>query len=67
MIRVFTRTWWKENKSGRWPNNLEPCMGRKYTIARVQTEAEAIRICKEYNATHAPGKYSKKAEYEIGG
>ena len=61
MYRVFTRTWWKDNKS--WPDGLEPCAGRKYTLDRVNTEEEALEICEEYNSTHKPGRYSRKAEY----
>jgi hypothetical protein len=61
--RVFTRTWWKNNPS--WPNGLEPCLGRKTTIAkRVQTEADARAICQRWNAENKPGRLSRKAEYE---
>lgn len=61
--RVFTRTWWKNNPT--WPNGLEPCAGRKYTIReRVATEADARAVCREYNDTHKPGRLSRKAEYE---
>lgn len=63
MYRCFTRTWWRNNPS--WPNGLEPCAGRKRTIARnVQTEADAQAICRQYNESHKPGRLSKKAEYE---
>lgn len=63
MYKVFTRTWWKVNNS--WPGGLEPCPGRKYTLhARIHTEEEARELCQEWNATHAPGKLSRKAEYE---
>lgn len=59
---VFHRVWWRENKD--WPNGLEPHLGRKTTIRkRVATEAEAQQICREWNATHDPGKFSRKAEY----
>jgi hypothetical protein len=62
-FRVFTRKWWATNKA--WPNGLEPEPGRKHTIAkRVATEEEARAICKRWNATHAPGRLSRKAEYE---
>ena len=61
--RVFARTWWKENPG--WPNGLEPCAGRKYTLRRkVGTEAEARQLCEEYNRSHRPGRLSRKAEYE---
>lgn len=59
---VFTRTWWKDNPS--WPNGLEPQAGDKHYIARRVTMAEARKICQEWNATHKPGRYSRKAEFE---
>jgi len=62
MYKVFTRTWWKNNPQ--WPNGLEPCAGRKTTIAKgIQTEQEARAICKRYNDNHNPGRLSRKAEY----
>ena len=63
MYKVFVRDWWRNNPA--WPNGLEPSAGRKTTIKKnVKTEAEARAICKQYNATHAPGRLSRKAEYE---
>lgn len=63
--RVFTRTWWKKATSPGWPNGLEPCLGRKYTLhPQVATEQEARDICAEWNRTHKPGKLSRKAEYQ---
>lgn len=61
--KVFVRNWWKENPD--WPNGLEPdSNARKHTIAdRIETEEEAIRVCKEYNDTHDAGRLSKKAEF----
>jgi hypothetical protein len=61
---VFTRTWWKENP--KYPNGLEPdSQGRKHYLERgLKTEDEARRVAKEYNRTHAPGRLSKKAEFE---
>jgi hypothetical protein len=59
---VFSRTWWKHNSS--WPNGREPCIGNKRTIRRNLTEAEARQLCKEWNAAHAPGPLSRKAEYQ---
>jgi molybdopterin-guanine dinucleotide biosynthesis protein len=64
MYKVFTRTWWKANNSGQWPDNLEPHMGRKTTLAKRVTREEALRICKAYNDTHKPGKFSRKAEFQ---
>jgi hypothetical protein len=62
--RCFTRTWWKHNDSGKWPNNLEPCPGRKTTFARHCTKDEARILCEQYNMLHKPGKLSKKAAFE---
>jgi len=63
MFVVFTRTWWTENPD--WPNGLEPCQGEKNILRHmIHNESDAIRICQEWNATHDPGRYSKKAEYE---
>ena len=61
-IRV--RNWWKLNPS--WPDGREPHaipwdQARK--IGTADTEAEAREMCAEYNATHKPGKLSRKAEY----
>lgn len=66
MFRVFVRSWWRKAlpSDGRWPNNLVPnAGGRKTTLRKVHTEAEAQQVCKEYNDSHNPGKYSRKAEY----
>lgn len=60
--RIFTRTWWRHNPE--WPNGLEPCLGRRTTIGYAQTEEEAREICKKWNASHNPGKLSRKAEYD---
>ena len=60
--QVFVRNWWKENPD--WPNGLEPCPGRKHKLAKVKTEPEARAMCREYNSTHHPGRFSRKAEYE---
>lgn len=61
--RVFHRTWWKRNPA--WPNGLEPNLGRRTTIATgVPTEEQARAICRQWNATHPEGRYSRRAEYE---
>ena len=61
--RVFVRNWWRVNPS--WPQGLEPNGGaRKTTLARRCTEQEAQRIARQWNATHKPGRLSRKAEYE---
>lgn len=62
--RVFTRTWWKKNRNGKWPDGLEPHMGRKTTIGYTSTREEAVAMCKEWNDTHDPGRLSRKAEFE---
>lgn len=62
MFRVFTRTWWRSNPS--WPCGLEPCPGRKHTLQWVETEKEALRVCDAWNASHKPGRLSRKAEFE---
>lgn len=62
MYRVFHRTWWKDNP--KWPNGLEPEPGEKHEIEVVDTEADAIILCREWNSTHEKGRYSDKAEYE---
>jgi hypothetical protein len=61
--RVFIRNWWKVNKSR--PNGLEPdASARKTTYCYASTYEEAQQICQQYNATHKPGKLSRKAEFE---
>ena len=59
--RVFVRTWWARNPA--WPNGLRPEPGRQRTIAKRCTEDEARAIAKAWNATHSPGRLSRKAEY----
>jgi hypothetical protein len=58
---VFTRTWWKHNES--WPDGREPSIGKKRTLAKNLSYDEALRMCKEWNAAHKPGKLSRKAEF----
>ena len=58
---VFTRTWWKENPE--WPNGLEPRAGPKMHIAKNLSLREAVAMCSEWNATHKPGRLSRKAEF----
>jgi hypothetical protein len=61
--KVFTRTWWIENKD--WPNGLEPCAGEQHTIVRdISSESEAREIAQKWNAEHDAGRYSLKAEYD---
>jgi hypothetical protein len=61
---VFHRTWWKDAETPGWPNNLEPEVGRKTYLACGVPFGQAHAICQEWNAAHAPGRYSRKAEYE---
>lgn len=62
-IRV--RNWWKLNPA--WPDGREPCAtpwDKAWLLCDgIETEEEARAICQEYNATHKPGKLSRKAEY----
>jgi hypothetical protein len=59
---VFHRTWWRRNPG--WPKGLEPGLGRKTYLARGVTYTVARQICADWNATHKPGKLSRKAEFE---
>ncbi len=61
-FKIFTRTWWRNNKD--WPDGLEPHAGRRRTLTTVQTEEEARDLCQAWNASHAPGRLSRKAEYD---
>jgi hypothetical protein len=66
-FHVFTRRWWKNAEvKGVWPRELEPEAGPKLTLTHVSSEDEARKVCREYNTTHVPGRYSVKAEYEHG-
>jgi len=51
MYKVFKRTWWKINRNGLWPNNLEPCPGVKHYIERFDREEDARSFCQERNKT----------------
>ena len=63
MYKVFVRDWWRENRS--WPNGLEPCPGEEEILEEnIETEEEALAIAQEYNRTHEPGRYSRKAEFD---
>lgn len=62
LYNVFVRNWWRENP--KWPGGLEPHAGRRYYLARGVTRKEAYDMCQEYNRTHNPGRYSRKAEFE---
>jgi len=62
LYRVFVRNWWRNNPN--WPNGLEPSPGQKRYIARNVSYDEARTICSQYNETHKPGRFSRKAEFE---
>jgi hypothetical protein len=62
MYHVFVRSWWKDSPG--WPNGLEPCVGEKETLDTVETAREARELCAAYRADNAPGRYSRKAEFE---
>ena len=64
---VFHRTWWREatKEETNWPDGLVPHCGRKTYLRRgLATIEEARAVCAEYNATHAPRRLSRKAEFE---
>ena len=58
----FTRTWWINNPT--WPNGLEPCAGQRHTVATNLTQQEALDFCRQWNATHKPGRLSRKCEFD---
>lgn len=60
-FKIFTRTWWKENAS--FPNGLEPDVGTAHIVGYAATEREARQMCAEWNATHKPGRYGRRAEF----
>lgn len=68
MIHVFTRTWWKENNNGEWPDNREPQIGRKKTIRYVEDREIAVKICDEWNKNNANlpqnKKFGRMAEFQ---
>jgi len=62
-FNVFHRTWWRFNSD--WPDELEPCVGRKHYIQKkIWSEDEARSIAQEWNSKHNEGRLSDKAEYE---
>lgn len=56
---VFVRNWWRWEHGRRVPDPG----ARKRWLARGVTEAEARRMCQEWNQRHEPGKLGRKAEY----
>lgn len=61
---VFHREFWKPATSPGWPGGREPGPGDKTYLAHGVSWSEAREICKEWNASHDPGPYSRKAEFE---
>lgn len=62
MYKVFVRNWWKDHPTKK--GELIPNSGgRKTTLRTCSTLKEAQQFCKEYNESHNPGKYSRKAEF----
>lgn len=64
--KVFTRVWWRDAGPGEpgWPNGLVPYPGApKRTLARGMTYTEAQAFAQEWNRTHKPGRFSRKAEF----
>jgi hypothetical protein len=59
---VFVRNWWLRDPSA--SDGRTPGPGPKRYIAKGVTESRARELCREYNGSHNPGKYSRKAEYE---
>ncbi len=58
---IFTRTWWKANPD--YPRGLEPCIGPSRKIGTASTIEQARLMCEEWNASHTPGRLSRKAEF----
>ena len=64
MFECKARVWWRDNPT--WPNGLEPYAppwNSCRTLARFDTEEEARAFCRQWNAKHKPGRYSRKCEY----
>lgn len=59
--RIFKRAWWRKDSAGK----IVPNPGaRKTTLMYVNTEEEARKYCREYNAENPCDWRSIKAEYE---
>lgn len=58
----FTRRWWRLDDKG----NVVPHAGRRRTVAVVDSEEAARDVCREWNRTHKPGRFSLKCEYTAG-
>ena len=66
MYEVRVRDWWKPNPN--WPSGKEPYAcpwDQAYLLGKYRTENEAREAAQEYNSTHKPGKWSRKAEFGL--
>lgn len=54
-FEVFHRTWWRAEGV--------PGVGESHHIGWASTEARARYMCRRWNASHAPGPLSDRAEY----
>lgn len=59
---VFVRDWWRAPTRGEV--GRQPGPGPRRYIARGVSWSEARELCADYNASHDPGPYSRKAEFE---
>jgi hypothetical protein len=57
---IFVRTWYRLNP--KYPNGLEPHLGKRSIIDYANTIDEAREICRKYNEKNNPGRLSRKAE-----
>ncbi len=58
---VYAADWWALDEA----DNLVPATypRNQVVIGYADTEEDARDIVREYNATHAPGRFSRKGEY----
>lgn len=60
----FTRTWWRYNSGGPHLPRM-PGAGRRHTVAKNLTWAEARSFCEQWNSSHNPGPLSRKCEFAV--
>lgn len=63
-FEIRVRNWWKPNPD--WPDGLEPDstpFKRGHKVGTASTEEEARAFCNDWNASHNPGRLSRKAEF----
>ena len=63
MYELVVRNHWKDHPT--LPARLQPdLVGDPFIVKQdIETEAEAVAACQKYNASHAPGRLTRKAEY----